>query len=82
MNIALWVWGRWGIAIAASIVLSQPVMVAPMTTQLSQGVSQQGGGNAAAAAKKAFDEAVQLYQQGTAESLRQAIALHQYQDAF
>ena len=74
MNLTLWVWGRWGIAVVASILLSQPVMAAPRTTQLSQGASQQGGGNVAAAAEKAFREGQQLYQQGTAESLRQAIA--------
>jgi hypothetical protein len=73
MNLTLWVWGHWGIAIAASILLSQPVMAVTMTTQLSQRVSQQSGGNAAAA-QKALDEAVQLYEQGTAEALRQAIA--------
>jgi hypothetical protein len=36
MNLTLWVWGHWGIAIAASILLSQPVMAVTMTTQLSQ----------------------------------------------
>ena len=74
MNLTLWVWGRWGIAVGASILLSVPVMAAPMTTQLSQGVPQQGGGNAAAAAKKAYDEGLQLYRQGTAEAKKSALA--------
>jgi len=86
MNLALLVLGRWCIGIGASILLSQPVMAAPMTTQLSQRVSQQGGGNAAAAAEKALSEGLQLYQQGTAESKRQAISkfeetLKQYREA-
>jgi hypothetical protein len=50
MNLTLWVWGHWGIAIAASILLGVNLSVAvTMTTQLSQRVSQQSGGNAAAA---------------------------------
>jgi CHAT domain-containing protein/Tfp pilus assembly protein PilF len=86
MNLALLVLGRWCIGIGASILLSQPVMAAAMTTQLSQRVSQQGGGNAATAAEKALREGLQLYQQGTAESKRQAIAkfeetLKQYREA-
>ena len=86
MNLALLVLGRWCIAIGASILLSQPLMAAPMTIQLSQRVSQQSGGNAAAAAEKALSEGLQLYQQGTAESKRQAISkfeetLKQYREA-
>ncbi|MEG5233904.1 tetratricopeptide repeat protein [Microcoleus sp. AT9b-C3] len=86
MNLALLVLGRWCIEIGASILLSQPVMAAPMTTQLSQRVSQQGGGNAVTAAEKALREGLQLYQQGTAESKRQAISkfeetLKQYREA-
>jgi CHAT domain-containing protein/Tfp pilus assembly protein PilF len=72
MNLTLWV---WGIAVGASILLGVPAVAAPSAMQISQGVSQQLGGNpAAAAAEKVLKEGVELYQQGTAESLRKAIA--------
>ncbi len=71
MNLRLWV---WGIAVGASILLGVPAVAAPSAMQSSQGVSQQSGGNAAAAAERAFTEARELYQQGTAESLKGAIA--------
>ena len=75
MNVRLWVWGNCGIAVAASILLGVPAVATPSAIKISQGVSQQGGGNpTAAAAEKALTEGVQLYQQGTAESLRKAIA--------
>jgi len=72
MNLRLWV---WGIAVGASILLGVPAVAAPTVIKISQGVSQQSGGNpAAAAAEKAFTEGMQMFQQGTAQSLRQAIA--------
>ncbi|MEG4066874.1 tetratricopeptide repeat protein [Microcoleus sp. Pol11C2] len=71
MNLRLWV---WGIAVGASILLGVPAVAAPSVIKISQGVSQQGGGNPVADAQRAFTEGDQLYQQGTAESLRQAIA--------
>ena len=71
MNLRLWV---WGIAVGASILLGVPAVAAPSVIKISQGVSQQGGGNPAADAQRAFTEGDQLYQQGTAESLRKAIA--------
>ncbi|MCC3439613.1 MAG: hypothetical protein EAZ39_30785, partial [Oscillatoriales cyanobacterium] len=71
MNLRLWV---WGIAVGASILLGVPAVAAPSAMQISQGVSQQGGGNTAAAAEKSLKEGLQLYQQGTAESLKGAIA--------
>jgi hypothetical protein len=72
MNLRLWV---WGIAVGASILLGVPAVAAPSAIKISQGVSQQGGGNpAAAAAERAFTEGMQMVQQGTAQSLRQAIA--------
>jgi CHAT domain-containing protein/Tfp pilus assembly protein PilF len=71
MNLRLWV---WGIAVTASILLGVPAVAVPSAMKISQGVSQQGGGNAAADAEKALKEGLQLYQQGTAESLRKAIA--------
>ena len=74
MNLTLWVWGRCGIAVAASILLGVPAVAAPSAIKISQGVSQQGGGNPAAAAERVLTEGEQLYQQGTAESLRKAIA--------
>ncbi|MEG4005181.1 tetratricopeptide repeat protein [Microcoleus sp. Pol1C5] len=75
MNITLWVWGRYGLAVSALILLGVPAVAAPSVIQISQGVSQQGGGNpAAAAAERALTEGVQMFQQGTAESLRKAIA--------
>ncbi|MBD0314602.1 MAG: hypothetical protein ICV86_17680, partial [Microcoleus sp. T3-bin5] len=74
MNLTLWVWGRCGIAVAASILLGVPAVAAPSAIKISQGVSQQGGGNPVAAAERALTEGMQLFQQGTAESLRKAIA--------
>ncbi|MEG3974438.1 CHAT domain-containing protein [Microcoleus sp. herbarium8] len=75
MNLTLWVWGRCGLAVSALILLGVPAVAAPSAIKISQGVSQQSGGNpAAAAAEKALKEGLQLYQQGTAESLRKAIA--------
>ncbi|MEG5229743.1 tetratricopeptide repeat protein [Microcoleus sp. B3-D3] len=74
MNITLWVWGRYGLAVSVLILLGVPAVAAPSVIKVSQGVSQQGGGNPAAAAERAFKEGMQLYQQGTAESLRKAIA--------
>ncbi|WP_445172219.1 tetratricopeptide repeat protein [Microcoleus sp.] len=75
MNLTLGVWGRWGIAVAASILLGVTAVAAPSAIKISQGVSQQGGGNpTAAAAERALKEGLQLYQQGTAEALRKAIA--------
>ena len=80
MNLRLWVWGRCAIAVAASILLGVPAVAAPSAIKISQGVSQQRGGNPAAAAERAFTEGRELYQQGTAESLRKAIA--KYEEAF
>jgi CHAT domain-containing protein len=78
MNLRLWVWGSCGIVIGASILLAVPAVAAPSAMKISQGVSQQGGGNAAeAAADKALTEAYQLSQQGTAESLRKALARYE-----
>ena len=74
MNITLWAWGRYGLAVSALILLGVPAVAAPSAIQISQGVSQQSGGNRAAAAERAFTEGDQLYQQGTAQSLRKAIA--------
>ncbi|WP_445313941.1 CHAT domain-containing protein [Microcoleus vaginatus] len=72
MNLRLWV---WGVAVGASILLGVPAVAAPSVIKISQGVSQQSGGNpAAAAAERALTEGVQMFQQGTAESLRQASA--------
>ncbi|TAD92120.1 MAG: CHAT domain-containing protein, partial [Oscillatoriales cyanobacterium] len=71
MNLRLWV---WGIAVGVAILLGVPAVAAPSAIKISQGGSQQSGGNAAAAAERAFKEGDQLYQQGTAESLRKAIA--------
>ncbi|MBD1828710.1 tetratricopeptide repeat protein [Microcoleus sp. FACHB-61] len=74
MNITLWVWGRYGLAVSALILLGVPAVAAPSAIKISQGVSQQSGENPAADAQRAFTEGDQLYQQGTAESLRKAIA--------
>jgi CHAT domain-containing protein/Tfp pilus assembly protein PilF len=74
MNITLWAWGRYGLAVSALILLGVPAVAAPSAIKISQGVSQQSGGNRAAAAERAFTEGDQLYQQGTAQSLRKAIA--------
>jgi len=76
MNLTHWVWGRYGLAVSALILLGVPAVAAPSAIKISQGVSQQFGGNpaAAVAATKALTEGFQLYQQGTAESLRKAIA--------
>ncbi|MEG4167321.1 MULTISPECIES: tetratricopeptide repeat protein [unclassified Microcoleus] len=73
MNLTLGVWARCGIAVAASILLGVPAVAAPSVIKMSQGNSQQSGGNPSPA-EKALTEGVQLYQQGTAESLRKAIA--------
>ncbi|UNU20515.1 CHAT domain-containing protein [Microcoleus vaginatus PCC 9802] len=83
MNLRLWV---WGIAVGASILLGVPAVAAPSVIKISQGVSQQSGGNPAAAAERALTEGVQMFQQGTAESLRKAIpkleeALKLYREA-
>ena len=72
MNITLWVWGRYGLAVSALILLGVPAVAAPSAIKISQGVSQQGGGSPAA--ERALTEGVQLYYQRTAESLRKAIA--------
>ena len=74
MNITLWAWGRYGLAVSALILLGVPAVAAPSAIKISQGVSQQSGGNPTAAAERAFTEADRLYLQGTAQSLRQAIA--------
>ncbi|MEG4247807.1 hypothetical protein [Microcoleus sp. Pol10D4] len=75
MNLRLWV---WGIAVGASILLGVPALAAPSAIKISQGVSHQGGGNPAeAAAERALKEGDQLYQQGTAESLRKALAKYE-----
>ncbi|MBD1815102.1 tetratricopeptide repeat protein [Microcoleus vaginatus DQ-U2] len=71
MNLRLWV---WGIAVGASILLGVPAVAAPSVIKISQGVSQQSGENGVADAQRAFTEGDKLYQQGTAESLRKAIA--------
>ena len=72
MNLTLWVWGRWGIAVAASILLGFPAVAAPI--KISQAGSQQQGNPAAVEAQRAYDRAEQLSKQGTVESKRQAIA--------
>ncbi len=73
MNLTLWVWGRYGLAVSALILLGVPAVAAPSAIKISQGVSQQSGENpAAAAAERTLKEGAQLYQQGTAESLRKA----------
>ena len=74
MNITLWAWGRYGLAVSALILLGVPAVAAPSAIKITQGVSQQSGGNRAAAAERAFTEADRLYQQGTAQSLGKAIA--------
>jgi hypothetical protein len=48
----------------------------PSAIQISQRVSQQSGGKRATA-EKALTEGVQLYQQGTAQSLRKALAKYE-----
>ncbi|MEG4942059.1 tetratricopeptide repeat protein [Microcoleus sp. F4-D5] len=77
MNITLWVWGSYGLALSALILLGVPAVAAPSAIKISQGVSQQGGRNPTAAAERALREGGQLYQQGTAESLRKAIAKYE-----
>ena len=67
-------WGRYGLAVSALILLGVPAVAAPSAIKITQGVSQQSGGNRAAAAERAFTEADRLYQQGTAQSLGKAIA--------
>ena len=74
MNITLWAWGRYGLAVSALILLGVPAVAAPSAIKISQGVSQQSGRNPTAAAERAFTEADRLYLQGTAQSLRKAIA--------
>jgi len=73
MNLRLWV---WGIAVGASILLGVAAVAEPSAIQISQRVSQQSGGNRATA-EKALTEGVQLYQQGTAQSLRKALAKYE-----
>ena len=72
MNLTLWVWGRYGLAVSALILLGVPAVAAPSAIKISQGVSQQGGGNPAA--ERALTEGAQLYHQRTTQSLRKAIA--------
>src|SRR4028119_2434757 len=68
MNLTLWAWGRYGLAVCALILLGVPAVAAPSAIKISQGVSQQSGGNRAAAAERTFTEADRLYQQGTGQS--------------
>src|SRR4028119_2433137 len=68
MNITLWAWRRYGLAVSALILLGVPAVAAPSAIKISQGVSQQYGGNAAAAAERALREGDRLYQQGTGQS--------------
>ena len=77
MNITLWAWGRYGLAVSALILLGVPAVAAPSAIDISQGVSQQERGNRATDAEKARTEAYQLYQQGTAESLRKALVRYE-----
>ncbi|WP_293132615.1 hypothetical protein [Microcoleus sp. bin38.metabat.b11b12b14.051] len=49
MNLMLWVWGRWSLAIGASILLSPPVMAAPTVIKSQAGSQQQGNPEAVAA---------------------------------
>ncbi|MBD1883014.1 tetratricopeptide repeat protein [Microcoleus sp. FACHB-45] len=77
MNITLWVWGRYGLAVTALILLGVPAVAAPSVIKISQGASQQSGENRVADAQRAFTEGDKLYQQGTAESLRKAIAKYE-----
>ncbi|MEG4813169.1 tetratricopeptide repeat protein [Microcoleus sp. K5-D4] len=78
MNLRLWVWGRYGLAVSALILLGVPAVAAPSAIKISQGVSQQSEGNpAAAAAERALKEGDQVYQEGTAESLRKALAKYE-----
>ncbi|MEG4885152.1 tetratricopeptide repeat protein, partial [Microcoleus sp. K1-B6] len=78
MNLTLWVWGRYGLAVSALILLGVPAVAAPSAIKISQGVSQQSEGNpAAAAAERALKEGDQVYQEGTAESLKKALAKYE-----
>ncbi|MEG4045317.1 tetratricopeptide repeat protein [Microcoleus sp. Pol17_C1] len=77
MNLRLWVWGSWGIAVGVSILLGVPAVAISSAIDISQGVSQQERGNRATDAEKARTEAYQLYQQGTAESLRKALVRYE-----
>ena len=78
MNLTLWVWGRYGLAVSALILLGVPAVAAPSAIKITQGVSQQSGGNpAAAAAERALKEGDQLYQEGTAQSLRKALSKYE-----
>ena len=43
MNITLWAWGRYGLAVSALILLGVPAVAAPSAIKISQGVSQQPG---------------------------------------
>jgi CHAT domain-containing protein/Tfp pilus assembly protein PilF len=79
MNITLWVWGRYGLAVSALILLGVPAVAVPSAIKISQGVSQQSGRNPTAA-ERALTEAMQMFQQGTAQSLRKAIA--KWEEAF
>jgi hypothetical protein len=63
-------WVLTGILIALSVQLSQPVAAAVSVGKTVQTAQT----NSNEAAHKAFKEGVQLYQQGTTESLRSAIA--------
>ena len=53
MNLTLWVWGRYGLAVSALILLGVPAVAAPSAMKISQGVSQQSGENPAA--RRAYD---------------------------
>ena len=77
MNLILWILRRWGIALGTLLLLGFPGVAARSAIQLSQGVSEQREGNPATPAERALTEAGQLYQQGTAESLRKAIAKYE-----
>ena len=39
MNLTLWVWGRYGLAVSALILLGVPAVAAPSAIKISQGVS-------------------------------------------
>ncbi|WP_377479725.1 MAG: hypothetical protein P2A85_11040 [Microcoleus anatoxicus] len=58
MNLRLWV---WGIAVGVAILLGVPAVAAPSAMKISQGVSQQSGGNRDAAAERAFTEALEFF---------------------
>ena len=71
MNFRLW---GWRIAVGASILLGVPAVAAPTAIKISQGVLPQQQENPQAAGETAFNEGFVLYYQGTAESLKQALA--------